>query len=98
VAASVKLEWSAAALADLDRFAAFLHQRHPSMAAMVASEILVKVRIIAEHPQLGRPVKSREHYREVLLRILNATYAFRYRYDGKRIVMLRVFHSREERD
>jgi plasmid stabilization system protein ParE len=46
VAGSIDLDWSDDALADLDRFAAFL---------------------------------------------------FQYRYDGNRIVMLRVFHGREAR-
>ena len=39
----MKLEWSDAALADLDRFAAFLDREHPSLAAVVASEIIGKV-------------------------------------------------------
>jgi plasmid stabilization system protein ParE len=30
--------------------------------------------------------------------VLNAAYVFRYRYDGERLVMLRVFHGREKRD
>src|SRR3954452_9938832 len=32
----MRLEWSAVALADLDRLAAFLHDRHPRLAAVVA--------------------------------------------------------------
>jgi hypothetical protein len=35
---------------------------------------------------------------EILLRVLNATYAFRCGYDGERLVMLRVFHGREARE
>jgi toxin ParE1/3/4 len=35
----MKLEWSAIALADLDRFAAFLHDRHPRLAQVIAAEI-----------------------------------------------------------
>jgi plasmid stabilization system protein ParE len=35
----MKLEWSAAALADLNRFAAFLHERHPRLAKIIATEI-----------------------------------------------------------
>jgi hypothetical protein len=31
----MKLEWSAIALADLDRFAAFLHDRHPRLAQVM---------------------------------------------------------------
>jgi hypothetical protein len=36
----MKLEWSAAALADLDRFALFLEQHYPSLARIVADEII----------------------------------------------------------
>ncbi len=31
----MKLAWSAAALADLDRFTAFLHERHPRLAKII---------------------------------------------------------------
>ncbi len=41
----MKLEWSAAALADLDRFAVFLQEWHPSLAKVVAAEILKKARL-----------------------------------------------------
>jgi plasmid stabilization system protein ParE len=54
VAWPVRLEWSAAALADLDRFAAFLHDRHPQLAKIVAAEIKAKAEILSEHPLVGR--------------------------------------------
>jgi len=54
------LEWQVAALADLDRFAQFLQDRHPDLASVIASEILERVRIIAEHPQRGRPIAGRD--------------------------------------
>lgn len=46
----MKLEWSAAALADLDRFAVFLHDRHPYLAKIVAAEILQKLRSFPNIP------------------------------------------------
>lgn len=33
-----------------------------------------------------------------VLQVLNAPYVFEYRFDGERVVMLRVFHGREKRD
>lgn len=92
------LEWSVAALADLDRFAAFLHDTHPHLAKIVAAEIQAKTRILEDHPLVGRPMRGRPEYRELVLEVLNARYVFRYRYDGDRLVMLRVFHGREQRD
>ncbi len=93
----MKLEWSRSALADLDRFADFLHDRHPRLARIVASEILARTQIVADHPLLGRPIDGRPEFRELILPVLNATYIFRYAFDGERLVMLRVFHGREDR-
>jgi plasmid stabilization system protein ParE len=36
----MKLEWSDQALADLNRFAEFLHREHPTLAPVVAPEII----------------------------------------------------------
>ena len=94
----MKLEWSDAALADLDRFAAFLEREHPSLAAVVASEIIGKMQILSEHPRLGRPIAGREEYRQIVMQVLGAAYVFQYRFDDERLVMLRVFHARESRD
>ena len=93
----MKLEWSAAALADLDRFAAFLQERHPALASTVAREILNKAQVLETLPQLGYPIGRRGQYRQIVLEVLRAKYIFRYRIAGERIVMLRVWHGREQR-
>jgi toxin ParE1/3/4 len=93
----MKLEWSAEALADLDRFALFLHEHHPDLAPIVAAEIKEKTKLLSEQPLLGRPLAGRDEYRQMALQVLNAVYVFQYRYDGKRLVMLRIFHAREAR-
>jgi plasmid stabilization system protein ParE len=94
----MKIEWSDAALADLDRFVEFLNQEHQSLAARVAAEIISKVQVLSEHPRLGRPIRGREEYRQIVLQVLRASYVFQYRYEGDRLVMLRVFHGRELRE
>jgi plasmid stabilization system protein ParE len=97
VAGSVDLEWSDDALADLDRFAALLHDQSPELAAIVAREIMARAQVLSRHPKLGRPLSTREEYRQLVLEVLGAAYVFQYRYDGSRLVILRVFHGRESR-
>lgn len=97
VAGPVDLEWSLDALADLDRFAAFLHGQFPELAARVASELIARAEVLRRHPKLGRSIATREEYREFALQVLGATYVLQYRYDGSTILMLRVFRSREGR-
>jgi plasmid stabilization system protein ParE len=98
VARSVDLEWSDDALADLDRFAVFLRDQSPELAAIVAQEIVARAQVLSRHPKLGRPLSPRKEYRQLVLDVLGAPYVFQYRYDGNRLVVLRVFHGREASD
>jgi plasmid stabilization system protein ParE len=94
----MKVEWSAAALADLGRFEDFLRERYPALSAIVAREIIAKSGVLSEHPLLGRALVGRQEYRQVVLRVLNAAYVFQYRVIEDRLVILRVFHGRESRE
>jgi plasmid stabilization system protein ParE len=94
----MKLEWSAAALTDLNRFAHFLQDRHPHLAQVIAAEIRHKAAILSEYPLIGRSIEGRPHFRELVLEVSKAKYVFHYAFDGERLVMLRVFHSRESRE
>lgn len=93
----MKLRWSKRALADLNRFAVFLQDRHPAMARRIGPEILKRAQLIADDPDLGRLI-GQGAYRELSCPILGATYVFRYRRNGNDLLILRVFHSREQRE
>ena len=97
VAGPVELEWSLDALADLDRFATFLHDQFPDLAARVANELITRADVLRRHPSWAADCDSRE-YREIVLEVLGGTYVLQYRYDGRTILMLRAFHSRESRE
>jgi plasmid stabilization system protein ParE len=97
VAGQIELQWAEDALADLDRFAAFLAGQSPELAATVADAIIARTQILSRHPKIGRPLAGREEYRQLVLHVLGADYVFQYRFDGEHLVMLRVFHAKEAR-
>jgi plasmid stabilization system protein ParE len=97
VAGSIELQWSDEALADLNRFAAFLQEQSPELAAIVADAIIARTQILTRHPKLGRPIAGRDEYRQLVLQVLGGDYIFQYRHDGAEVVILRVFHAREAR-
>ena len=59
--------------------------------------IIDKAQVLSAFPRLGRSIAGREEYRQLVLQVLNATYVFQYRFDGSRLVILRVYHGREQR-
>lgn len=93
----MRVEWSAAAVADLDRFAEFLRDRFPNMAKTVGREIVEKSDLLIGNPELGRPLARRPDLRQLVLHVLNSSYVIHYRVMADRLVILRVFHGREGR-
>src|SRR6516162_3057563 len=93
----MRIEWSAAALLDLNRFRAFLRERHPKLAATVGRAIQKRASTLSHFPLLGKPLPQRPEYRELLVTVLNATYAVQYRIEDDTLTILRVFHGREKR-
>jgi len=73
VAGSIDLDWSDDALADFDRFAEFLQDESPALAARVAEEIITRAQLLSRHPKLGRPISPREEYRQIVMQVLGGT-------------------------
>jgi plasmid stabilization system protein ParE len=59
VAGPVTVDWSEDALADLNRFAAFLEGHSPHLAPVVADAVIARTELLAHHPKLGRPIAGR---------------------------------------
>lgn len=98
LARQVNVRWAPAALADLQRFSSFLNDRHPDLARSVAHEIAGRIEVLADFPKLGRPLGDRDDLRQLVLKVLNADYVFQYSVDDEQVLILRVFHGREDRE
>jgi plasmid stabilization system protein ParE len=94
----MRVEWSAAALADLNRFRAFLRERHSRLADLVGRAIEKRTTLLADFPLLGRSLREKAEYRELVVTALNAKYVVQYRVDGETLTIVRVFHGRERRE
>jgi plasmid stabilization system protein ParE len=93
----MNLEWSRDAIADLDRFAIHLRAERPGLAGTIADAITEQAKTLERHPEMGRPLGRGGVYRQLALRVEGSIYLFQYRYDGARLMMLRVFHHKEAR-
>jgi plasmid stabilization system protein ParE len=70
VAGSITVDWSDDALADLNRFAAFLEEHSPKLAPVIAGAIIARTELLAHQPRLGRAIAGREEYRQLVLDVL----------------------------
>ena len=89
------LRFTPAALADLERLSAFLRESDPAAAAATVALILDGVKVLANHPLIGRPIDARR--RELLVfrgrSGYIAQYAFHPSADG--VLLLAIRHQRE---
>lgn len=95
----MKLIISREAAADLDRLHAFLAERD-SAAALRAIGVLVRaIHSLEVFPERGRP-SGTPGIRELMVPFGRSAYLFRYLYlsETEEIVILRVWHGREDTD
>ena len=87
---------SPTALSDLVRLRNFIAPHNPDAARRAAESLKKAARLLAEQPGLGKRLQGRAD-RELMVPFGQRGYAVRYRLDGETIVVLRIWHSLEDR-
>jgi plasmid stabilization system protein ParE len=94
-----QVRWTPTALRGLARVREFLGREDGSVAQLAVHRIRRATEMLRRHPELGRPCEDDEfpNLREVVAPFGRGAYVLRYRIDDDAVVVLRVWHSREER-
>jgi plasmid stabilization system protein ParE len=93
----MRILWLPEALVDLERLYDFLVERDPEAAERAIRTIEDGADRLGELPELGRPMDDDTGRRELFVPFGAGAYVFRYRLHQDTVVILRVWHSREER-
>jgi plasmid stabilization system protein ParE len=93
-----KLKWLPEALADVERLHEFLKDIDVQAANQCVEVILRGSRLLKATPHLGRPMPDELGKRELFMQFGAGAYALRYRLeDMDTVIIVRVWHSREDR-
>lgn len=91
-----RLIWSPRALLDVQRLHRFLAERNTDAARRAVAAIRREVKVLAQHPGIGRPVVDLpEAFREWLIDFGDSGYVARYRLGDDEVLILAVRHQRE---
>jgi plasmid stabilization system protein ParE len=91
-----RLIWSSSALQDIARLHRFLKNKNPDAAQRAVKAIRQGVRLLATHPEAGRPADDMPpEFREWIIDFGSGGYVSLYRYDESNVVILAVRHTRE---
>ena len=90
--------WLPEALDDLERLLAFLREKNPDAARRAAARIRQGADLLLDAPRLGRRMPDDTGRRELPIPFAAGAYILRYMLeDNETVVILRVWHSREQR-
>lgn len=96
-----EVKWLPEAVDDVNRLYEFLNSKDPEVASNAVGTILKGARLLGAHPRLGRPMtgEDKTERREVFVSFGAGAYVLRYRLgDAMTVVIIRVWHSRENRN
>lgn len=89
------LRWTSKAHSDLVRLHGFLLPVNPPAAARVVRQLVAGVKRIPAHPRLG--LRLPEFDPREVRRVLVGDYEVRYELTQTDVLILRIFHTREDR-
>ncbi|HTE58428.1 MAG TPA: type II toxin-antitoxin system RelE/ParE family toxin [Verrucomicrobiae bacterium] len=95
--AKAKIVWRERALGDIDRLYNFLFDKNEETAAKAAQVILRGSSLLEQSPRLGRPMADGTGRREIFIPFGAGFYVLRYFLADDIVVIIRVWHGRENR-
>lgn len=93
----MRLVYSQEVVADLVRLRAFIAAHDPSAAARVAEELIARIDNLCLFPRMGHSVEQAPKPAEVRDMVFG-NYIVRYSVHADALVILRLWHHREDRD
>ena len=93
-----QISWLPGALQDLRRLREFIQSKNPAAAKKAAYSIKEALAILQENPKAGMPLfEALQGFHDLMVPFGRNGYIVRYREDGDGIVIVRVWHTREDR-
>ena len=92
-----KLLWLPEAKEDIARLHEFLKHKNPDAASRAVDLLLKGADRLIDFPEIGKPLGDELKRRELFLAFGAGAYVLRYVLTEKNIVVIRVWHSRENR-
>ena len=91
------LKWLPEALDDLKRLHEFIEPHSPNAAINAVNTLIEAVETLPEFPEKGRPWDAELGFRELPVKFGARGYVIRYRLFEDQIIIVRVWHSLEDR-
>ena len=89
--------WLPEALVDVQRLRLFLVDKNPTAAARAGRVLQDGAKLLASFPEAGHPMNDGTDRRELFLPFGASSYVLRYLIDRQTVVIVRVWHGRENR-
>ncbi len=92
-----ELIWDYGAVDDLLKIREFLEPHNKKAASNSAQCIIKSANFLLDNPYLGRPLEDMPEFSELFIPFGQRGYVMRYRVENEKIIILRIWHCREDR-
>jgi plasmid stabilization system protein ParE len=92
-----QIVWLPEATSDTRRLREFIEDKNPEAATRAGFAFLEGADFLSSYPEAGAPMNDGTNRRELFIKFGNGGYVLRYILDDDKIVIIRTWHSKENR-